>query len=65
MAIAVVARRADVTQLALLIPPFGASSVLLFALPSSPLAQPRNVIGGHLVAASAGLIAVAALGPAH
>ena len=31
----------------LLIAPFGASCVLVFALPQSPLAQPRNVIGGH------------------
>ncbi|MBS7705102.1 HPP family protein [Chelatococcus asaccharovorans] len=41
----------------LLIAPFGASCVLVFALPQSPLAQPRNVIGGHLVATTAGLIA--------
>ena len=48
---------------ALLIPPFGASCVLVFALPASPLAQPRNVIGGHLVTATAGLLACAAFGP--
>ncbi|WP_298223076.1 HPP family protein [Acidocella sp.] len=30
----------------LLIAPFGASYVLLFAIPQSPLAQPKNVIGG-------------------
>lgn len=48
---------------ALLIPPFGASCVLVFALPASPLAQPRNVIGGHLVTAAAGLLACAAFGP--
>lgn len=29
--------------------PFGATCVLLFAAPDTPLAQPRNVIGGHLV----------------
>ncbi|MDP2852316.1 MAG: HPP family protein, partial [Gallionella sp.] len=49
--------------LALLIPPFGASCVLVFALPGSPLAQPRNVIGGHLATACAGLLACAAFGP--
>jgi CBS-domain-containing membrane protein len=34
-----------------LIAPFGATCVLLFAAPESPLAQPRAVIGGHLLAA--------------
>lgn len=31
--------------------PFGATAVLVFAVPDSPLAQPRNVIGGNLIAA--------------
>ena len=39
----------------LLIAPFGASCVLLFAVPHSPLAQPMNVIGGHMVASVLGL----------
>jgi CBS-domain-containing membrane protein len=42
----------------LLMAPFGATCVLLFALPDAPLAQPRNVIGGHLVATAVGLAAV-------
>lgn len=42
----------------LLMAPFGASCVLLFAAPDTPLAQPRNVIGGHCVATAVGLIAV-------
>jgi CBS-domain-containing membrane protein len=46
----------------LLIAPFGASCVLVFALPQSPLAQPRNVIGGHLIATAAGLAVFAWLG---
>lgn len=33
-----------------LMAPFGATCVLLFAVPDSPLAQPRAVVGGHLVA---------------
>ncbi|KAJ1843746.1 hypothetical protein LPJ73_005388 [Coemansia sp. RSA 2703] len=37
------------------IAPTGASAVLLFAVPSSPLAQPRNVILGHLIAAQMGV----------
>lgn len=40
---------------ALLIAPFGATCVLLFTLPSSPLSQPINVIGGHVVCTLTGL----------
>ncbi len=46
----------------LLIAPFGASCVLLFALPQSPLARPRNVIGGHLISALVGLLVLTVLG---
>jgi CBS-domain-containing membrane protein len=49
--------------LPLLIAPFGASCVLVFGVPASPFARPRNVIGGHLVTALMGLIAVSLLGP--
>ena len=38
-----------------LIAPMGASAVLLFAAPSSPLAQPRAVIGGNLLASLCGV----------
>jgi CBS-domain-containing membrane protein len=38
-----------------LIAPFGASCVLLFAAPESPFAQPRNLIFGHLLTASIGI----------
>lgn len=34
---------------------FGAEAVLLFAAPFSPFSQPRNVIGGHLVAVIVGV----------
>lgn len=36
--------------------PFGASCVLLFSAPASPLSQPANVIGGHFVSALVGLL---------
>jgi CBS-domain-containing membrane protein len=39
------------TNSPLLMAPFGATSVLIFGVPDSPLAQPRNLIGGSLVAA--------------
>lgn len=34
---------------------FGATSVLLYGLINSPLAQPRNLIGGHVISAFAGV----------
>ena len=36
--------------------PFGASCVLLFSVSGSPLSQPANVIGGHVVATLVGLV---------
>ena len=39
----------------LIMAPFGATCVLLYALPESPLAQPRSVIGGHLLSTFVGL----------
>ncbi|MGV8988247.1 MAG: HPP family protein [Cypionkella sp.] len=42
----------------LLIAPFGASAVLIYAVPSSPLAQPWSVVAGNTVS---GLCAIAAL----
>lgn len=35
--------------------PMGASAVLLFAVPSSPMAQPWSIVGGNLVSASIGV----------
>ena len=42
-----------------LIAPMGASAVLLFAVPASPLAQPWSILGGNLVAALVGVTAAA------
>ena len=38
-----------------LIGSFGASAVLVFGATNSPLAQPRNLVGGHLVCAVIGV----------
>lgn len=38
-----------------LIGSFGASSVLVFGAIQSPMAQPRNLVGGHLVSATVGV----------
>jgi len=39
----------------LLIGSWGATAVLLFAAPLSPLSQPRNVLGGHALSALVGV----------
>ena len=42
--------------------PIGASAVLLFAIPSSPLAQPASVIGGSVVSTLSGVFAAQTFG---
>ena len=39
----------------LLLPSFGATAVLIYAACQVPMAQPRNVIGGHLISALMGV----------
>ena len=39
----------------LVIGSFGASAVLIFAAPSVPFGQPRNLIGGHVISALVGV----------
>jgi CBS-domain-containing membrane protein len=51
-----------IADVALFMAPFGASSVLTFAVWEAPLAQPRNIIGGHLIAAAVGLAVFRLLG---
>jgi CBS-domain-containing membrane protein len=46
----------------LLIGSFGASAVLLFGANDSPLAQPRNLVGGHLLSATVAVLVVALFG---
>ena len=48
----------------LLMPTFGASSMLLFGAPQVPFAQPRNVVGGHVVSALVGITIYNLLGEA-
>jgi CBS-domain-containing membrane protein len=45
----------DAKGAAMIIASMGASAVLLFAVPHSALAQPWNVVGGHLVSALIGI----------
>lgn len=46
----------------LLLAPMGASAVLLFVVPSSPLAQPWPIVGGNVVSAVVGLTVAGFLG---
>ena len=39
-----------------LMAPFGATAVLVFGVPQSPLAMPKNVIGGHMLTAMIGVV---------
>ncbi|SAL68301.1 HPP family protein [Caballeronia arvi] len=45
----------DASAIPYLIAPMGASAVLLFAVPASPLAQPWSIIGGNIVSATVGV----------
>ncbi len=45
------------TALVLLIGSFGASAVLIYGALKSPLAQPRNLLGGHVLSALVGVSA--------
>lgn len=47
----------DGTDLTLVIGSFGASAVLIYGAFDSPLAQPRNLIGGHILSAIIGVTA--------
>ena len=45
-----------------LIPPFGASMVLVMAVHESPLAHPKNILFGHIISAFSGVFVFSLLG---
>ncbi|WP_172565767.1 HPP family protein [Vibrio navarrensis] len=47
---------AAMSDVALLMAPFGATAVLVFGVPDSPLAQAKNVIFGHIITAIVGIV---------
>ena len=53
---------ADLAQEPLVLVPFATSIVLVMATPESPQAQPRNILGGHLISAGLGVACVLVLG---
>jgi CBS-domain-containing membrane protein len=50
------------TDLVMIIGSFGASAVLIYGAIKSPLAQPRNLLGGHVFSAVIGVFCYQALG---
>lgn len=62
-AVSALAYLATSTRGLLLLGSFGASALLLFALPEAPLSQPRAVVGGHLTASLVALACLACFGP--
>jgi CBS-domain-containing membrane protein len=52
----------ETANIALLVAPFGATFVLVFALPESPLVKPKNIVGGYLFATITGLVFYQLLG---
>lgn len=48
----------DAQGLALVLTSMGASAVLVFAVPHSPMAQPWPVLGGHMLSAAVGITCV-------
>lgn len=56
VAAAVIGFLAYFTQQPLILGSFGASIFVLFIIPDTPFAQPRNVIGGHFISTLVGLI---------
>ncbi len=49
-------------QLPLLVAPFGATAVLIYGAHTSPFAQPRNVLGGHVISAFVGVLVYQLMG---
>ena len=45
-----------------LIPPFGATLVLVMSVHQSPLAQPKNIFFGHVLSGLSGLIVITLIG---
>jgi CBS-domain-containing membrane protein len=51
------------TDFIMIIGSFGASAVLIYGAIKSPLAQPRNLLGGHIISAVIGVTMVKICGP--
>lgn len=47
----------DLVGASMIVAPMGASAVLIYGVPESPLSQPAHVIGGHVIACLVALVA--------
>lgn len=63
IAISLIGLLANITNQPIIMGSFGASCFILFIVPDSPFAQPRNVIGGHLISTLVGLFCLHMIGP--
>jgi CBS-domain-containing membrane protein len=63
VAVSTLAYIAANTKVLMLLGSFGASALLLFALPEAPLSQPRSVVFGHLSASVIAFACLACFGP--
>lgn len=61
-AIALIGWLTQAAAVPFLMAPFGASCFLAFAVPNSPLAQPRNIVFGHMISTSVGVAVMQVLG---
>lgn len=62
LGIATLAYLSSYTKYPLIAAPFGATAVLVFGVPDSPLAQPRNVVGGNCIGAIVSILLVSLFG---
>lgn len=63
LAISTLAYAAKNWQSLMLLGSFGASALLVFALPEGHLSQPRSVVGGHVSASAIALLCLTFFGP--
>ena len=50
------------SKVTLLIPPIAASCVIIFTLPQSPFSRPKNILLGHVLSGSIGVIIASLMG---
>ncbi len=62
LAIAMLALIVQSTNAPLILGSFGATCVIVFGLPDTPFAQPRNVIAGHFLSSLIGLLLLSLFG---
>jgi CBS-domain-containing membrane protein len=65
ISIAIMAAAALATGAPFIFPSLGPTAFLLFYTPLQPSASPRNTLGGHLIGAASGYLALVVFGLAH